>query len=890
LQGVDVVVHCAASFESAERRAYAINVEGTVRLAESARQAGAQTFVFLSSQSACADALSAYGRSKYAAEKALQEIGGLRVIILRPGLVTGHGSRGLFHRMSRVVESLPVIPVLGGDKSIVQPIHVDDLCEAIFICEDRASEFANSVVNLGLDRGVSLREFLQTIARVRMGRRKATLAVPLWPVEVGIGFAEALSIPTPITRVNLQGLKSAERMRTESDLVRLNLSLRPLEEMVRNGNASSDQRLSLNHRAARVLLIGAGRIGLVHALTLSRLSGVVLCGVVDPKPSQTGLLRGMGLSAPMFHQLEEALAQTRPDAAVIATPTATHLALVRACVSKGLAVLVEKPLALRADQLSDYERLTDDFPDCAVQVGYVMPHNPQIAHCLTKLRAGQFGKVQGFVGVTLLSLIQQRNARRWEVKKEISGGGVLINSGAHVLSMIHAAFGEPRAIEAQRLKLYSTEVEDSMVLDLTYPGFAGRHYSTWSISGFPRQENMLAIWTDEGQLILTGSVGVFIRNDGQVELTHQLDFDLGFNLAPDYAGAGFTKELIELREASRRRRRTPSNVTQAIQLEHMLLKAYGVSREVNSFHLPSDTTTSHGTDLPSSLSGYHLTASSRATPVRRVLDLRDLSASISQRYLNEQAGPDWDEYLILPAQLKGLCARWRNGVGLRITVPDFLNQSRLISSGRYREVLKQIGLLGGISAAREATRQLIRARAATFWTAAMGLLGAGLQGISRDFRGTILLHGYLVDLALSLRRIDMIERMLATCQRMRPAARIGFHTNMAVEALQALDEIETQVDEVSVLTSPDAPDMAGTLDAMRTLGRPGKITLTAEVGLAPWSVHRVAFDAPELWAQGADAVLMGIGADATLARQQRLELEREWRRVFPGTGLPEGIL
>src|SRR5438874_1821759 len=69
--GVDVVVHCAASTSSNLQIARAVNVIGLTRLAEAARQAGARTFITLSSQSARADAAAAYGRSKFEAEQAL---------------------------------------------------------------------------------------------------------------------------------------------------------------------------------------------------------------------------------------------------------------------------------------------------------------------------------------------------------------------------------------------------------------------------------------------------------------------------------------------------------------------------------------------------------------------------------------------------------------------------------------------------------------------------------------------------------------------------------------------------------------------------------------------------------------------------------------------------
>src|SRR5207244_7121294 len=51
-------------------------------------------------------------------------------------------------------------------------------------------------------------------------------------------------------------------------------------------------------------------------------------------------------------------------------------------------------------QFAEYERLATEFPTVPVQVGYVMPRNPQVSTLLAELSSGRFGKVHGFVGVT----------------------------------------------------------------------------------------------------------------------------------------------------------------------------------------------------------------------------------------------------------------------------------------------------------------------------------------------------------------------------------------------------------------------------------------------------------------------------------------------------------
>jgi nucleoside-diphosphate-sugar epimerase len=234
LKDVDVIAHCAAGMQEDEKIAAAVNVEGTVRLVDLAIQQGVETFIFLSSQSARPDALSAYGRTKYAAERALLSKDGVNIIILRPGLVTGPGSNGLYQRLSRMVESLPILPLVGGGRAIVQPIHVDDLCDAIFKCDQMAPQLKNMVLNLGHPQGVTLAEFLQAIALARLGQRKPALSIPIWLVEIAVRLVEALRIPFAITSSNVKGLKIVERMDTEADMARLNLILRPLEAMVQD--------------------------------------------------------------------------------------------------------------------------------------------------------------------------------------------------------------------------------------------------------------------------------------------------------------------------------------------------------------------------------------------------------------------------------------------------------------------------------------------------------------------------------------------------------------------------------------------------------------------------------------------------------------------------------
>jgi predicted dehydrogenase len=95
----------------------------------------------------------------------------------------------------------------------------------------------------------------------------------------------------------------------------------------------------------RVLVIGAGRAGMVHARNFAAgLPGARLAGVADPDPGARGRAAAE-LGCPTFADPAAAIADERIDAVVIAVPTPGHAELAVAALQAGRHVLSEKPLA-----------------------------------------------------------------------------------------------------------------------------------------------------------------------------------------------------------------------------------------------------------------------------------------------------------------------------------------------------------------------------------------------------------------------------------------------------------------------------------------------------------------------------------------------------------------
>jgi predicted dehydrogenase len=98
----------------------------------------------------------------------------------------------------------------------------------------------------------------------------------------------------------------------------------------------------------RIGLIGAGYIASWHAEALKATPGVTLSAICDRSRGAAEALAA-GYRAQVFTSVEEMIAARACDAVHILTPPDLHKALAVQCLEGGLDVLVEKPVALSAE-------------------------------------------------------------------------------------------------------------------------------------------------------------------------------------------------------------------------------------------------------------------------------------------------------------------------------------------------------------------------------------------------------------------------------------------------------------------------------------------------------------------------------------------------------------
>jgi len=171
----DVLVHCAYDFrphrtEDIER----VNGDGSIRLFESARQAGIPHRIFISTMSAYEGCVSKYGRVKHRVEQEVIRSGG---VVLRPGLVYGDRMGGMMGTLAGLIEKSPIVPLIGDGHHQLYLIHETDLGDLVAHVASQPEAKAGRPVTAAHPEGMTFRQILAAIA-VAKGRRTTFLPVP----------------------------------------------------------------------------------------------------------------------------------------------------------------------------------------------------------------------------------------------------------------------------------------------------------------------------------------------------------------------------------------------------------------------------------------------------------------------------------------------------------------------------------------------------------------------------------------------------------------------------------------------------------------------------------------------------------------------------------------
>ncbi len=190
----------------------------------------------------------------------------------------------------------------------------------------------------------------------------------------------------------------------------------------------------------RFAVLGCGRMGRVHTTRLLQdtRSQVAALYDVDLSAAQA-LQRELACDAVVSSSLEEILCREDVDAAVICTPTSSHVAQLRACRLNGWAVLCEKPLADTAQATGELiASVQDTGPPCSI--AYQRRSWASYRTLRREVQSGRWGAVRSIASHTS-ERWQQTITDTWRDDPEINVGGFLADAGSHKVDALFYVTG-----------------------------------------------------------------------------------------------------------------------------------------------------------------------------------------------------------------------------------------------------------------------------------------------------------------------------------------------------------------------------------------------------------------------------------------------------------------
>ena len=142
--------------EEKERLYYSVNTDLTVNTAKKAKADGAKQFIFMSSAIVYGDSgpigkpkkitpdtpltpANCYGDSKVQAEKGILPLNedSFKVVILRPPMIYGKGSKGNYPLLAKIAMKTPVFPYIENERSM---LYIENLCEFVRLMIDNEEQ------------------------------------------------------------------------------------------------------------------------------------------------------------------------------------------------------------------------------------------------------------------------------------------------------------------------------------------------------------------------------------------------------------------------------------------------------------------------------------------------------------------------------------------------------------------------------------------------------------------------------------------------------------------------------------------------------------------------------------------------------------------------------
>jgi nucleoside-diphosphate-sugar epimerase len=134
-------------------------------------------------------------------------------------------------RLLRWLKGWPLVPVPGGGHTMQQPVHVEDLCDAMFTAFERAATVRKEY-DLGGPTAMPLSDVIR-MAATALGRRVTLVPIPLESSFKVVRLMKRLGLPVPVRDEQVMRLSESKAVDISAAQRDLDFNPRTFEDGIR---------------------------------------------------------------------------------------------------------------------------------------------------------------------------------------------------------------------------------------------------------------------------------------------------------------------------------------------------------------------------------------------------------------------------------------------------------------------------------------------------------------------------------------------------------------------------------------------------------------------------------------------------------------------------------
>ncbi|WP_191561488.1 Gfo/Idh/MocA family protein [Metabacillus idriensis] len=288
----------------------------------------------------------------------------------------------------------------------------------------------------------------------------------------------------------------------------------------------------------RIGFIGSGGIAHYHASHLRELENVLIAAIADPNPeSRHSFIQTQDVEALEFDDFEEMLNHSELDGVIICSPHTLHYQHAKTALLKGCHVLLEKPMVCSVEEAEELIALSKE-KKCVLQISYQRHYQPEFIHIKKLIEENQIGILTS-VNASLYQDWIYLSAGTWRQKPALSGGGMLFDSGSHILDAILWITGLTPIESKSFIHQRGTEVDIDSFTTVKY---------TQNVMGTITIAGMSPCWHETYSFI--GDKGAIFYENGQVSLVRngEAPVNQSIEVADNNTDKSFIDAILGIKE------------------------------------------------------------------------------------------------------------------------------------------------------------------------------------------------------------------------------------------------------------------------------------------------------------------------------------------------------